>query len=291
LKENIKEYFTFSRSERKGIVVLVILILFTLTYRILQPFFRNTHSDHSSNIAFQKEILEWEGSIIPVVTSGEKANKDSKKLNLTNAFDPNSISVIDLEKMNIPALVTKAWINYLNKGGRFNNAADLQKIYGMDSSSFYQLLPFVYFSQPEENKKSFCSYEKIFSLELNSVTESDLMKIKGIGPVLSARIIKYRDLLGGYANIVQLKEVYGITDSIFQEIQPFVMADTSLIKKIDLNNDDEFTMARHPYISKNTARGIVVYRKINGRINNTNELLNNRIVNDSIVLKLSSYCR
>jgi DNA uptake protein ComE-like DNA-binding protein len=48
---------------------------------------------------------------------------------------------------------------------------------------------------------------------LNTASASDLLPIHGIGPVLSKRIIKYRDAIGGYTHKHQLYKVYGL-DSV-----------------------------------------------------------------------------
>ena len=79
-------------------------------------------------------------------------------------------------------------------------------------------------------------------LELNTCDSAELESLPAIGPVLAARIIKYRNLLGGYAFTEQLKEVYGLTPEAYSTISSRVSADTSLIKKININRKISLTL-------------------------------------------------
>jgi competence protein ComEA len=85
-------------------------------------------------------------------------------------------------------------------------------------------------------------------LEINSADTAMLMQIKGIGEVLSRRIIRYRDILGGYADLQQLEEVYGIDEERLTEILPYLRADTTKLIKIQVNSDGFRVMLRHPYL-------------------------------------------
>ncbi len=85
------------------------------------------------------------------------------------------------------------------------------------------------------------------SIELNSTDTIELKKIKGIGSVISKRILKYRDLLGGYVEVDQLREVYGISDTLYSEIKNQFVVDLSTVKRIDLSKDKISEICRHPY--------------------------------------------
>ena len=93
------------------------------------------------------------------------------------------------------------------------------------------------------------SYSSVSIIEINSADTAGLMQIRGIGEVLSRRIIRYRDILGGYADLQQLREVYGIDDERHSEIVPYLTADTRYLIKIDVNTDEFSVMLRHPYLN------------------------------------------
>jgi competence ComEA-like helix-hairpin-helix protein len=108
--------------------------------------------------------------------------------------------------------------------------------------------------------------------DLNSADSQNLVKLPGIGPTLSARIIKYRNKLGGFYTREQLKEVYGIPDSTYEKIKMQLEVQPTSIKKICLNLVDEKTIATHPYVGWNDAKIIIRYRQANGYFKNAEDL-------------------
>ncbi len=87
-----------------------------------------------------------------------------------------------------------------------------------------------------------------FTVELNSADTACLMAVPGLGPVLSRRILRYRDLLGGYYCATQLLEVYGIDSSRYLQIVHYLSADTSMISRLDLSEGEFRDLLRHPYL-------------------------------------------
>ena len=124
-------------------------------------------------------------------------------------FDPNSISEEDLIKMGMRESLIKTIINYRNKGGLFYTKEDFKKLYTITEVEFLQLEPYLNFekdSLPPEVKLIFTD---TLLVDINTADSLDLQQLTGIGPSFSKRIIKYRELLGGYYDIKQVLEVYG----------------------------------------------------------------------------------
>jgi DNA uptake protein ComE-like DNA-binding protein len=115
-------------------------------------------------------------------------------------------------------------------------------------------------------------------LELNTCDSAALEGLPGIGPVLARRIIKYRNLLGGFASAGQLREVYGLSDSTFNIISKRVKADSLLVVKIDLNSTDYKRLIRLPYLEKYDVSAILKFRELKGRIMSLDELIKNKIL-------------
>lgn len=61
-----------------------------------------------------------------------------------------------------------------------------------------------------------------YPLNLNTCTVQELMTISGIGEVKAAAIIEYREYLGGYTSVEQLKNIKGIGDKIYEKISPYL---------------------------------------------------------------------
>ena len=126
-------------------------------------------------------------------------------------------------------------------------------------------------------------------LELNTCDSAALDGLPGIGPVLSRRIIKYRNLLGGFASAGQLREVYGLSDSTFNIISKRVWADSSKVVKINLNSVDFKRLIRLPYLEQYDVTAILKYRELQGRIESLDELVRNKIISPEKAIKVRAY--
>lgn len=61
-----------------------------------------------------------------------------------------------------------------------------------------------------------------YPLNLNSCTAEELMSISGIGEVKANHIIEYREYLGGYTSVEQIKNIKGIGDGIYEKVSPYL---------------------------------------------------------------------
>jgi len=126
-------------------------------------------------------------------------------------------------------------------------------------------------------------------LELNSCDSIALVDLPGIGPVLSVRIIKYRSLLGGFARVEQLREVYGLPEETYGIIRGRLYVDTSLIRKIRINSASFAQLSRIIYLEKYEVRAILKYLELSGRIGSMDVLLENRILTPEKASRVEPY--
>lgn len=150
------------------------------------------------------------------------------------------------------------------------------------------------FSQPPEaNNRKSKPYraQSIKPKDLNQVDSIWLMQIYGIGPVLSKRIIKYRNLLGGFHSMDQLNEVYNLPEETIEKLKQYVFLDSAniAIERISINATDFMQIAAHPYISYILAKAIVSYREQHGPFNNLEDLKNIHLMDDSTYLRVLPY--
>lgn len=115
-------------------------------------------------------------------------------------------------------------------------------------------------------------------IDLNKCDSTALMVLPGIGPVLSARIIKYRNLLGGYAEVSQLREVYGLPEETYNRISARLKADREDVRKIMVNRADYRELLRFPYFERYDVSAILKYRELQGKIESCGELVENKIL-------------
>lgn len=143
-----------------------------------------------------------------------------------------------------------------------------------------------------QNKGQFTSnypFQRREILELNTCDSVSLESLPGLGPVLSARIIKYRNLLGGYASVDQLKEVYGLSEDTYNLVSGFLRADPALVRKIQINNADYKQLIRMPYLERSEISAILKYKELMQKINNIDELIENKIITIEKAAKISPY--
>ena len=178
---------------------------------------------------------------------------------VVTAFDPNSAPYDTLVKVGFTKQEANTLIKYRSKGGKFRKPEAGAPVQG----------------------KSL--------LNINSCDSSDLVALPGLGPVLSARIIKYRNLLGGFARVDQIKEVYGLPEETYEMIKGRLYADSSGLRKIIVNSAGYRELSEIHYLEKYDIYAILKYRELTGRINSIEDLKENKILTPEKAEKVEPY--
>jgi competence protein ComEA len=296
MNQFLNNYLTFTRRERRGIVVLSsILLCLILSGRII-PYFATQEFDNSLQIneieAFLREQENLKQQLEKTDFTPAQQQYKSKKILELFPFNPNHLPESEWEKLGLSEKQIKIIKNYESKGGKFNKKEDLKKIYGIQPSLYnklepYIVIPRIHQDKPETSNK--IEYPTISLMELNSADSVSLLKLKGIGPSYAGRIMKYRDLLGGFERSDQLLEVYGMTEELYELIVPHIYLEQKEIKKININKCDKKDLSKHPYISWNVANSLINYREKHGLYNSVEDIKKSDLVNDELYLKLASY--
>ena len=126
-------------------------------------------------------------------------------------------------------------------------------------------------------------------IELNSADSAKLTELQGIGPSFARRIVNYRNRLGGFVNKEQLKEVFGMDDDRYAEMQAQVSIDPSQIQKIQINKVDFDGLKHFPYLTFKQMNAIVQFREQHGDYTSLNDMRNIAILNDEILRKIEPY--
>jgi competence protein ComEA len=283
-----KEYFSFSSTERNGIIILLLLIIIFLTIPYLYSFLIS--QDSSEDYKFRDEISAFDSSLKPLHEDSRIHEEAPEEIFNMHTFDPNTVQKQELLKMGVNKRLALTLISYREKGGTFKRKEDLLRLYGMDSTTFSQLKPYIniYCSDSRILKKNI---PQIILIEINTADSANWESLPGIGPKLAGRIIKFRKTLGGFYTISQLKEVYGISDSLFNIIYNRVTVDTTILKKIDLNSISEADLKVHPYLNKYQAAAIIKYRSFKKHISDNSELYRNNILSYDVYYKLFPYLK
>ena len=127
------------------------------------------------------------------------------------------------------------------------------------------------------------------TIDLNTADTAELQQLRGIGPVLSARIVRYRSRLGGFTDREQLREVYGLADSVYRRIAPQLSVDTSRIQRLDINTATYGQLVRHPYLDKHQVAAIVRLRERKGAFASLDDLRQIPIIEQETYNKIIPY--
>lgn len=103
-------------------------------------------------------------------------------------------------------------------------------------------------------------------VNLNTADTSRLQMLHGIGPSFARRIVKYREMLGGYYDISQLLEVFGMDSARLDMFREQIILEADSIRKMAVNEAEFGELLRHPYLDYETVKDIVNYRDHTGPI-------------------------
>ncbi|MDR0427443.1 MAG: helix-hairpin-helix domain-containing protein [Dysgonamonadaceae bacterium] len=157
---------------------------------------------------------------------------------------------------------------------------DKGKKYSVKAKPTKQDAPRKYYAYEKDtlirpSRQPFSETQKIkigTTIELNSADTTDLKKIPGIGSAYAKRIVKYREILGGFYCVEQLQEVYGMYEELYEGITPFLTINKELIRKMEVNSFSLDKLKSHPYINFYQAKAIIELRKKRGSISDIREL-------------------
>ncbi len=310
LKEFIKSWLTYSKKDRIGGFIVIAMVLFIfLIPKLLSP------KDDSIAIA-PNHILENAIDSLNTATN-KKQNiygEDEEPINYQyepskNAgfnegalfkFDPNSINEAGWKKLGLNDRTIKTINNYRNKGGKFYKPEDLKKIWGLPEAFYNRVEDYIAIETNLKKENNFQkeytntnSYEKkqrtYNTVNINACDTSALIALPGIGSKLAARIVNFRDKLGGFYSINQVGETYGLPDSTFQKIKTYLNVDEDGIRKTNINAATKDQLKLHPYIKWNLANAIVEYRNQHGNFKSLQDLKNIELIDEYTLQKISPY--
>lgn len=302
----LSDFFSFSKGEKRGVAVLLIIILILIiSTPFIEYFIINQQTDFS---AFEEAINEFEKNRTNTVKKNTNFTSKEKTSLVIYPFDfnPNTISDSAWKKLGFADWQIKIINNYKSNGGKWRTKYDVRKIYGLNDSIFEFLKPYILLPDSINNKgqnsqtntktnfsNSYTPKEKKeLIIDINKADTTEFKKLKGIGSGYSKRIIKYRDLLGGFSSVEQIKEVYGIKEDLYNSIKPYLTISLeNKINKININTCDAVELKNHPYINWNIANSIVNYRKSHGNFNKVNDIKKIHLITEEIYPKIAPYLK
>lgn len=269
----MKSHFTFSKEQRNGIFLLLVLIV------ILQCiyFFVDFGSD---KIVVDEEVLSNYTKEIDSLRQVQLEQNEPKIF----PFNPNYITDFKGSTLGMSNEEIDRLLDYRKQDKWINSVHQFQEVTMVSDSLLDAISPYFKFPDWVTNPKpsnsnanyNYNNAPKTFAQkgDLNTATAQQLQKVNGIGEVLSERIVKFRNKLkGGFVGDAQLQDVYGLTPEVIEKITAeFTVKTLSPIKKIDLNTATVDELVTIPHIDYDLANEIVEQRKLREVFQSIDEL-------------------
>lgn len=112
----------------------------------------------------------------------------------------------------------------------------------------------------------------IVRLDLNRCDTGDIVVVPLFGSKRAARLVEYRDKLGGFYSLAQVREVYVLQDMDISHMEKYFYVNSGDVRKININTATYKEMVSHPYFDAYLTKTILHYREQHGAIHSLEEL-------------------
>lgn len=298
MKQFIREYLTFNKKERNGILVLISIIFLLLwCIHFSGKFARHEVIDFSK---FEKQLhalnanTERKEKLIHAKDETPSKDLPIKKAIYFN-FDPNHLPEQDWKKMGLTDKQIHSIKNYESKGGIFRSKADVKKMYAISPALYNALEPYIQIAEkttPIPTEKIIHPVRKpeFKTIEINGADSVQLSTIKGIGSFYAKMIIRYRNSLGGFYAKEQLLEVWKLDREKYDAIEQYIKIDTLKINKININTCTAREL-KHPYLNWKIVNGIINYRTKHGDFYTINDIKKTDLIDSELFSKMAPYLK
>ncbi len=315
----IRDEFGVSKSQARAFLVVAVLMVAAWSV----PFVYDRLLDNDA-LVIQPRDIQKADSLVAILEKSQVLSKSYPSYTAKNYpketqgspeqpltlfyFDPNLATVEQFQALGMPRFIAERIEKYRSKGGKFRKKEDLQKIYGLQPALYEKLEPYISLAKEEskpQNQATLTSAAEVatavvppksnhFSkpvevvFDINTADTTQLIRLKGIGSKLAARIVKFRDGLGGFVSETQFSEVFGLDSLALEELNRLARV-KSPVKKININTASPEDLDRHPYLSRRQSEIIVRYREQHGAFQSEEDLLKIKILDERLVSKIAPY--
>lgn len=312
-KERIKDLFDMHRQERRGVLVLIGILLVLSAWVVWEQWLRPP---------FVPDLTEQRERIEAWVALQTVQQADSTAVDLF-PFDPNTIGREEWKRLGLTDRQIDGVERYQEKGGVFRTKRDLGRMYTIGEEQFAQLEPYILLpekttrrergtqgafqdrpkrewtttsTRPEAGdtgiRKSM-TYARMAPrpVEINTADTTALIAMPGIGPAFARGIVKYRDMLGGFVSLDQLAEVYVLKDKpdALLKLKSLLILDPQAVLRIPINTCTEEELAAHPYARWKVAKPLIAYRSQHGPFTDVTAIRGCAVISEEVFRKLAPY--
>jgi DNA uptake protein ComE-like DNA-binding protein len=305
MKTRFLSYLYFSRKERIGTVVLLVVCVVAF---LVPEIVRQLQPSRSTDFApFESEIQAFRQAARDTETPAGEPVGDFFY------FDPNVASFDDFVRLGLSEKVANIICNYRDKGGKFRTAEDFQKIWSLRPSDYERLRPYIRLEsagrtafEPAPEKPQ----AEPFAFDPNTASEDDLKRL-GLPARTVKSILGYRSKGGVFRKKEDLQKIYTLTEEDYERLQDYItlsvpitsataprpvtyaggaVAERNSAAKgpVDINRSSVEDWARLPGVAEWRARLIVNFRERLGGFASVEQVAGLREVPDSVFQKIKT---
>lgn len=286
-----KDFFYYTKSERRAIYVLLVLLFVLIVALVVVP--------------GERPLPE---SVSSVPDSVEYRSAEPAVSSVLTAFDPNLADSAELTALGLPAHVVRNVLKYRQKGGSFPTPESFARIYGLTETQYEELKPYIRISEsfarkPFRKKSAPVTrdtlrrdtlrwlkaekYSEGTLVDANTADTTELKKIPGIGSGIARAIVGYRTRLGGFCSLEQLQEIKYITPELLR----WFKLENDSVRRLDINRAGLDQLRAHPYLNFYQAKVIVEHRRKRGNITSLSQLSLYEEFTEKDLQRIAAYLR
>jgi competence protein ComEA len=313
LKQWLRNYFGFSQRETSGFLFLLLIMVLAATAPFLFNYLSRpvAYNPLKDQVALDSLAAQLDRNAAAEKYADTEATGRTPKMPVRlHPFNPNTATAEELMELGVSRYAAGNIIKYRAKAGGFRYKEQLKRIYGLPETLYQQLYPYIDLPAQQTSRSEFnrpglpdnrnypnrsaARYERksyrLQPFDINTADTTELKKIRGIGTKLSARIINFRNKLGGFAHNGQLTEVYGLSPEVVDSLRKYTFIGPEFTPRpLALNTATLDELRAHPYVGFNLARLIIAYRTQHGPFRSPEDIRNIKLVNEEIYQKLKPY--
>lgn len=286
----LKGFFYFRKSDRKGIVALGCIAVFALGVLMVLDRMEEQKEQSMDTPVFLEDYHKKPLSV------------SKKRLHV---FDPNTVDSLTLIQFGIKPWKVKNFLHYRAAGKVFHSAEDIGDTYGWTAEDVQRLTPYVSVGTAYQKRKETPRFEErkehkeegakpvetkkfhtLTKVDVNEADTSMLRRIPGIGEKISVAIVRYRQRLGGFHSVEQLREISIVSPEL---LEWFTISSSAAVQKIHLNKASFQALNSHPYITYEQTKSLLQYIRLYGEVKREETLMSTGIFTKEELERLRPY--
>lgn len=313
MKNFIRDYLTYHKREKKGIIILLAIIIALLLY-LNYSYLLFPPSEKLDFTAYEQRIKSFTDSLKQQTDSLNKESYQKKKYTSYSKeekaagingerfyFNPNNLPDKDWKRLGFSEKQIHMLDNYQAKGGKYKTKADVKKMYCINAEMYASLEKYIAIPEKKADTISHNYFKRdtlktaikipkaeFVPVELNTADSLSLIKIRGIKGFYAKKILEHRAELGGYVRKEQLMEIWKFDQEKYDDMENKVSVDASKIKMIHINTCSAKEL-KHPYLTWNMVNGTINYRTKHGKFVTIEDIKKTDLVDDETYRKIAPY--